>query len=91
VDPDSGETQVQTTTVPLTFDYSSVESDVFELKINLVQDDRVSTLHDKLHYKANSGEQIKISGSGKGKLMVYYDDLLVSEGTIDFETGSYTY
>ena len=47
------------------------------------------TLHDQLHYKANTGEQVKLTGSGTGKLMIYFDDTLVSEGTIDFENGTF--
>ena len=35
------------------------------------------------------GYQAKITGSGTGKLMIYFDDTLVSEGTIDFENGTF--
>jgi hypothetical protein len=88
-DPESTAPQTVASTIPLTFDYTSVDSDVFELKITLVQDDKVTTLHDQLHYKANTGEQVKITGSGTGKLMIYFDDTLVSEGTVDFENGTF--
>ncbi|MDO4482437.1 MAG: PASTA domain-containing protein, partial [Bacillota bacterium] len=78
-------------TVPLVLDYTTAQNDVFDLKVNLVQDGVVTLLHNQVHYKSNNGEAIEVTGSGKGTLLIYYDDKLVSEGIIDFGTGTFSY
>ncbi len=78
-------------TVPLVLDYTMSQNDVFEIKINMVQDGTVSLVHDQVHYKSNNGETINIKGSGKAKLLIYYDGELVNEGTIDFGTGEFSF
>ncbi|MBE6020492.1 MAG: Stk1 family PASTA domain-containing Ser/Thr kinase [Clostridiales bacterium] len=80
-----------TATVPLILDYTVSQNDVFEIKINLVQDGIVTLVHDQVHYKSNNGESIDITGSGKGTLLIYYDNKLVNEGVIDFGSGTFSY
>lgn len=81
----------ETATVPLVLDYTISQNDVFDIKINLVQDGVVTLVHNQVHYKSNNGESIEVTGSGKGTLLIYYDDKLVSEGIIDFGTGTFSY
>lgn len=81
----------ETATVPLVLDYTISQNDVFDIKINLVQDGVVTLVHNQVHYKSNNGESIDVTGSGKGTLLIYYDDKLVSEGIIDFGTGTFSY
>ena len=88
--PDSSSEGV-TATVPLILDYTVSQNDVFEIKINLVQDGIVTLVHDQVHYKSNNGESIDITGSGKGTLLIYYDNKLVNEGVIDFGSGTFSY
>lgn len=77
-------------TVPLVLDYSRANSEAFQLKIVMVKDGVVSTIFDECRYKSNDGESISLTGSGKAQLRVYFDGTVVSEGTMDFETGDYT-
>ena len=88
--PDSS-SEGATATVPLILDYTVSQNDVFEIKINLVQDGIVTLVHDQVHYKSNNGESIDITGSGKGTLLIYYDNKLVNEGVIDFGSGTFSY
>ena len=81
----------ETATVPLVLDYTISQNDVFDIKINLVQDGVVTLVHNQVHYKSNNGESIEVTGSGKGTLLIYYDDKLVSEGIVDFGTGTFSY
>ena len=76
-------------TIPLVLDYTMSQNDVFEIKINMVQDGKVTLVHDQVHYKSNNGESISITGSGTATLLIYYDNNLVQEGTVDFAAGSF--
>ncbi len=78
-------------TVPLVLDYTISQNDVFEIKINMVQDGTVTLLHDQVHYKSNNGETINIKGSGKATILIYYDGALVNEGAVDFGTGTFSF
>lgn len=88
-DPDKEKTEAERT-VPLVLDYSRASSEAFQLKVVMVKNGVVSTVYDGCCYKSNDGESISLTGSGKAQLRVYFDGTIVSEGTMDFDTGQYT-
>lgn len=73
--------------VPLTLSYDQAESDIFTIKIFKIQDGIVETIYNNVHKKENSGEEIVVSGYGKARIEIYFDDVLIAERNLDFETG----
>lgn len=86
---ESGQSGGDTKTVPLKLDYSKSPNEVFRIKINMTQDGTVTMVHDKVHYKSDDGETIDITGSGTATITVYYDDKLMYEGKLNFDTGEF--
>lgn len=76
--------------VPLKLIYDQAESDIFTLKIFKIQDGNIEMVYNNVHKKENSGtEEIVVSGNGKARIAIYYDDVLITERNLDFETGQF--
>ncbi|MCG8481675.1 MAG: Stk1 family PASTA domain-containing Ser/Thr kinase [Clostridia bacterium] len=76
--------------VPLKLYYDQAESDIFTIKIFKIQDGNIEMVYNNVHNKENSGEEeIVISGYGKARIAIYYDEVLIAEKNLDFEKGQF--
>lgn len=70
--------------------YDQAQNDIFTIKIFKIQDDNIEMIYNEVHNKENSGkEDIIISGSGKARIAIYFDDAMIAEKNLDFETGQF--
>lgn len=76
--------------VPLKLFYDQAENDIFAIKIYKIQDGSIEIIYNKVHSKENSGkEEIVINGSGRARIAIYFDDIMIAERNLDFETGQF--
>ncbi|MCT4594897.1 MAG: Stk1 family PASTA domain-containing Ser/Thr kinase [Anaeromicrobium sp.] len=69
--------------------YDQANNEDFRLKIVKTQNGIQNVVHDKIHNKSMSGkEKITIEGRGKASIDIYFDDVLIADKQIDFETGN---
>lgn len=74
--------------VPLILHYDQAINDIFTIKIFKIQDGSIEMIYNAVHSKENSGkEEINISGSGKARIAIYFDDAMIAEKNLNFETG----
>ncbi len=89
-DPESDETgaDVDVYEVPLRLFYDEALNDIFTIKIFKIQEGNIEIIYNDVHNKENSGkEDIIITGTGKARIAIYFDDALIAERNIDFKEG----
>lgn len=75
--------------VSLNIPFDDAKNEVFVIKIYKIQNGTVEIVHDDVHYKSAGGETITVSGSGQARLTIYFDDVLIDEKNLDFDTGQF--
>ena len=82
------EKKAESVSIPLSIDYSSAQNEVFSLTVTVTDENGLHYMVDnQSRVKADGGETITLTGTGKGKVRVIMDDEIVYEGTADFSTG----
>ncbi len=76
--------------VPLRLFYDQALNDIFTIKIFKIQEGNIEMIYNEVHNKENSGkEDIIIEGTGKARIAIYFDDAMIAEKNLDFETGQF--
>ncbi|PAB58870.1 Stk1 family PASTA domain-containing Ser/Thr kinase [Anaeromicrobium sediminis] len=85
----SEEDEFQMKSISFRLYYDQANNENFRLKIVKIQNGIPIVVHDKMHNKSMSGkEKIAIEGRGKASIDIYFDDVLIADKQIDFETGN---
>jgi serine/threonine-protein kinase len=75
--------------IPLDIDYSRAENQVFYLTVTV--NDETGTynvISREQRIKDNGSEILSLSGTGRGSVTVIFDDTVVMQKTVDFNTGT---
>ncbi len=74
--------------IPLTIDFSEADNEVFNLTVVIVDESGVRTIVNReLKIKSDGSEILSLSGDGVGTVKVIFDNDVVLEKNIDFNTG----
>ncbi|MBF8982197.1 Stk1 family PASTA domain-containing Ser/Thr kinase [Lutibacter sp. B2] len=88
VEQPSEEDELQMKTVSFRLFYEQAKRDAFVLKIEKIQNGISTEVHNETHQRSMSGkEKITIEGRGNAKIKIYFDDVMIADKQIDFETG----
>ena len=75
--------------VKITISYDSAKNDVFYLTVMVSDDSGVSTpINYEQRIKSDGSEPFSATGSGQGSIKVYFDNALVREYSVDFDSGT---
>ncbi|MDR1068894.1 MAG: Stk1 family PASTA domain-containing Ser/Thr kinase [Clostridiales Family XIII bacterium] len=79
----------KTSTVTISVDCASAPSATFNLSVLLVPDSgsQKYIIQNSPRSQANGVEEVPVTGTGKGKVNVYFNDKLYKQYTVDFNTG----
>lgn len=87
---ETGAEGVKAYEVPLRLFYDEAVNDIFTIKIFKIQNGNIEMVYNDVHNKENSGkEDIIISGTGKARIAIYFDDAMITEINLDFEAGEF--
>ncbi len=88
--PESDDSETIYHEVPMRLFYDQAMNDIFTIKIFKIQEGNIEMIYNEVHNKENSGkEDILISGTGKARIAIYFDDAMIAEKNLDFETGQF--
>lgn len=74
--------------IPLTIDYNSAKNEVFALTVVISDESGVKTIINReQRIKSDGSEIISFSGDGAGTVKVIFDNDVVMEKSVDFNTG----
>lgn len=80
------ELQMNSVSFPLYFDQA--EQEEFVLKLVKIQNGVSTVIYNQVRKKSESGKKITIKGRDKATIEIYFDDVLIADKIIDFETGN---
>lgn len=76
-------------TITFNISYDSAENEVFYLTIMVSDDSGVSTpINNQQRLKSNGQESFSVTGNGSGSVKIYFDNNLVKEYNVNFDTGA---
>ena len=68
--------------------YDAAKNEVFYLTVMVSDDTGVSTpINYEQRIKSNGSERFQVSGMGQGTVRIYFDNALIQEFLVDFESG----
>lgn len=68
--------------------YDAAKNEVFYLTVMVSDDTGVSTpINYEQRIKSNGSERFQVSGMGQGTVRIYFDNALIQEFIVDFESG----
>lgn len=74
--------------VQIPISYQAALNEVFYLTIMVSDSSGVTTpINYQQRLKSNGSEMFSVTGTGKGSVKIYFDNTLVQEHTVDFDTG----
>ncbi len=75
--------------IALDVDYSGAENQVFYLTVTVTDETGThNVISREQRIKDNGGEILSLSGTGVGTVTVIFDDTVVMQKTVDFDTGT---
>ncbi|WZL74790.1 Stk1 family PASTA domain-containing Ser/Thr kinase [Clostridiaceae bacterium 35-E11] len=83
---EENELQMNSVSFPLYFDQAKQEE--FVLKLVKIQNGVSTVIYNQVRQKSESGKRITIKGRDKATIEIYFDDVLIADKIIDFETGN---
>ncbi|NLP30837.1 MAG: Stk1 family PASTA domain-containing Ser/Thr kinase [Clostridiales bacterium] len=76
--------------ISIMIDYSDAVNEVFYLTVMVSDSTGVYTpINYQQRIKANGSEVFNVTGSGEGNIKIYFDNALVKEYFVDFDTGEF--
>ena len=76
------------TAINIPIDFSSAQNEVFYLTVMISDSSGVSTpINYQQRIKSNGSENLSITGRGQGSIKIYFDNALVQEYVVDFDSG----
>ncbi|NLY71784.1 MAG: Stk1 family PASTA domain-containing Ser/Thr kinase [Clostridiales bacterium] len=76
--------------INITIDYTDAVNEVFYLTVMVSDSTGVYTpINYEQRVKSNGSEVFTVTGSGKGSIKIYFDNALVKEYVVDFDTGEF--
>ena len=77
------------TTIPLRIDYSSAANEVFALTVTVTDSNGLQYIvNNQQRIRSDGGETVRVTGVGRGMVRVIFDDTIVKEYSVDFDTGT---
>ncbi|MDD4583415.1 MAG: Stk1 family PASTA domain-containing Ser/Thr kinase [Eubacteriales bacterium] len=74
--------------VEIPISYSAAQNEVFYLTVMVSDSTGVTTpINYEQRIKSNGSEVFNVTGSGKGSVKIYFDNALVREYTVNFDSG----
>jgi len=84
----TGDQPAESKSVPLTIDYGKAKNDVFYLTVVISDESGVRTIINReQRIKSNGSEVLSLSGDGTGTVKVLFDNDVIMEKNVDFNTG----
>ncbi len=84
----SGDQDPEPQNISLYIDYSAAEDSVFWLTVTVSDESGThNILTREQRLKENGGETVTVTGSGKGTVMVIFNNDVVQKSSVDFNTG----
>jgi serine/threonine protein kinase/beta-lactam-binding protein with PASTA domain len=75
-------------TVEIPISYSAAQNEVFYLTVMVSDSSGVTTpINYEQRIKSNGSEVFNVTGSGRGSVKIYFDNALIREYTVDFDSG----
>jgi serine/threonine protein kinase len=75
--------------VKIPISYSAAQNEVFYLTVMVSDKSGVSTpINYEQRIKSKGSETFSVTGSGKGSVKIYFDNALVNEYSVDFDSGA---
>lgn len=85
----SGPGRLEAMTIPLGIDYSSAANEVFALTVTVTDANGLQyVVNNQQRIRSDGGETVEITGIGRGMVRVIFDDTIVKEYNVDFDTGT---
>lgn len=83
------EKKAEPVSIPLKVDYSQAQNEVFTLTVTVTDSNGLHYIvNNQSRIKSDGGENVTLTGTGKGTVRIIMDNEIVYEGTADFDTGA---
>lgn len=70
-------------------DYSSAANEVFALTVTVTDSNGLQYIvNNQQRIRSDGGETVRVTGVGRGMVRVIFDDTIVKEYSVDFDTGT---